>query len=132
MLVKNERYYQLHQFLQYHVIGDSVHVACQLLSLEGKYPPALQLALDMLKRLNESERIVEVLLVKKQLLAALRFVQGYAGGIRFDGSRFLDVAKDIGDPKLFITTFKFLEQRKALPTGAQLISDIVLSPQYIP
>jgi hypothetical protein len=27
------RYYQLHQFLQYHVIGDSVHVACQLLSL---------------------------------------------------------------------------------------------------
>jgi hypothetical protein len=27
------RYYQLHQFLQYHVIGDSVHVACQLLSV---------------------------------------------------------------------------------------------------
>jgi len=27
------RYYQLHQLLQYHVIGDNVHVACQLLAM---------------------------------------------------------------------------------------------------
>jgi len=34
--------------VQYHVINDSFHVACQLLSLESKYKPCYQLALDML------------------------------------------------------------------------------------
>ena len=51
-LVTTSKFTQLHQLLQYHVVADSVHVACQLLSIEGKYPPAYQLALDMLKRLN--------------------------------------------------------------------------------
>jgi len=66
-LVRNRRFYQLHQFLQYHVVSDSIPVACQLLSLEQTYPPAQQLALDMLKRLNSSARIVEVLLSRKQV-----------------------------------------------------------------
>jgi hypothetical protein len=52
LLVRHNRYYQLHQFLQYHVVNDSKHVACLLLSLEGAYAPAFQLALDMLKRLH--------------------------------------------------------------------------------
>ena len=68
-LVKNNRFYQLHQFLQYHVVTDSIPVACQLLSLEQKYPPAQQLALDMLKRLTSPGRIVEVLLTHKHVRA---------------------------------------------------------------
>ena len=67
LLVRNKRFYQLHQLLQYHVVSDSVHVACQLLSLDRMYPPAYQLALDMLKRLQTSDQIVEVLLTKKQV-----------------------------------------------------------------
>ena len=51
-LVTKSKFSQLHQLLQYHVVSDSMHVACQLLSIEGKYPPAYQLALDMMKRLN--------------------------------------------------------------------------------
>ncbi len=35
-LVRNNKWYQLHQFLQYHVVSDSTHVAGKLLSLEGK------------------------------------------------------------------------------------------------
>jgi hypothetical protein len=66
-LVRKKRFYQLHQLLQYHVVSDSVHVACQLLSLEGTYPPAYQLALDMLKRLQTHEQILEVLLTKHQV-----------------------------------------------------------------
>ncbi len=49
LLVRHGHFYQLHQFLQYHVVSDSKHVACLLLSLESAYPPAFQLALDMLK-----------------------------------------------------------------------------------
>jgi len=50
--------------MQYHVIADSLHVACQLLSLGSQYTPALQLAFDMFKRLNEPIQIIEVLLTK--------------------------------------------------------------------
>jgi hypothetical protein len=46
------------------VIGDSLAVAYQLISLQKSYPPCLQLALDMLKRLNFSEHIIEILLAK--------------------------------------------------------------------
>jgi hypothetical protein len=47
-------------------------VACQLLSLEKQYPPAYQLALDMLKRLLSrsnvvADQIVEVLLTSGQV-----------------------------------------------------------------
>eukprot|EP00002_Diphylleia_rotans_P035871 TRINITY_DN7867_c0_g1_i6.p1 TRINITY_DN7867_c0_g1~~TRINITY_DN7867_c0_g1_i6.p1 ORF type:complete len:121 (-),score=4.84 TRINITY_DN7867_c0_g1_i6:79-441(-) len=42
LLVQNKAFYQLYQFLQYHVITDSLPVACQLLSLESKYRPAAQ------------------------------------------------------------------------------------------
>jgi len=67
LLVSNNRCYQLHQLMQYHVVRDSEHVACLLLSLVPKYPPAYQLAIDMLKRLGTYEDIVEVLLVKQQV-----------------------------------------------------------------
>ena len=48
-LVYHSCFYQLHQFLQYHVLSDSKPLACLMLSLESVYPPAHQLALDMLK-----------------------------------------------------------------------------------
>lgn len=67
LLVRNKQFYQLHQLLQYHVIGDFVHVACQLLAIESSYPPAYQLALDMFKRLKTNEEILEVLVTKKQV-----------------------------------------------------------------
>jgi Regulator of MON1-CCZ1 complex, C-terminal len=58
-----------HPHLQYHVVTDSVPVACQLLSLERDYPPAFQLALDMLKRLFSPAQIVEVLLTRGDVRA---------------------------------------------------------------
>jgi hypothetical protein len=43
--------------------------------LENLYPPAHQLALDMLKRLSTAnEEIIEVLLSKQQILPALRYL----------------------------------------------------------
>ncbi|XP_054317018.2 regulator of MON1-CCZ1 complex isoform X5 [Pongo pygmaeus] len=51
-LVQHNRFYMLHQFLQYHVLSDSKPLACLLLSLESFYPPAHQLSLDMLKMLQ--------------------------------------------------------------------------------
>jgi len=112
-LVRNDKYYQLHQMLQYHVVSDSAHVACQLLSLESRYPPAYQLALDMFKRLNTDEEILEVLLAKKQIIPALRFLRSHRN-LQYSTGRILDVAFEVGDPTLFFTTYKFFESRREI------------------
>lgn len=111
-LVRNNQWYQLHQFLQYHVVSDSTHVASTLLSLEAKYPPAYQLALDMMKRLNTHEQIVEVLISKNLLLAALRFMKSHR--VHIPPRRILEAAALSRDNVLFFHVFKFFESRKEL------------------
>ncbi|XP_073187491.1 regulator of MON1-CCZ1 complex isoform X4 [Lepidochelys kempii] len=111
-LVQHNRFYMLHQFLQYHVLSDSKPLACLLLSLESIYPPAHQLSLDMLKRLSTAnDEIVEVLLSKHQVLAALRFIRGVGGHDSVSARKFLDAAKQADDNMLFYTIFRFFEQR---------------------
>ncbi|XP_071807803.1 regulator of MON1-CCZ1 complex-like isoform X2 [Asterias amurensis] len=111
-LVHHNCFYQLHQFLQYHVLSDSKPIACLLLSLESCYPPAHQLALDMLKRVSTAnEEIIEVLLSKNQLLAALRFLRSVGGADNASARKFLDAAMSTADNMLFYTVFKFFEQR---------------------
>lgn len=114
IFVQHKRYYQLHQFLQYHVVHDSKHVACLLLHLQETYPPAFQLALDMFKRLgNSNDDIFDSLLSKNQVLLALRFMKSL-GQESMNGAsarRFLEAATNTGDPLLFFTVFTFFEQR---------------------
>uniref|UniRef100_A0A674GUS4 Regulator of MON1-CCZ1 n=1 Tax=Taeniopygia guttata TaxID=59729 RepID=A0A674GUS4_TAEGU len=111
-LVQHNLFYMLHQFLQYHVLSDSKPLACLLLSLESIYPPAHQLSLDMLKRLSTAnDEIVEVLLSKHQVLAALRFIRGIGGHDSISARKFLDAAKQAEDEMLFYTIFRFFEQR---------------------
>ncbi len=77
ILIENKCFYQLHQFLQYHVISDSKPLVCLLLlSRELVYPPATQLAVDMFKRLSTADsEIIDILLSRGQLLSALRYVR---------------------------------------------------------
>jgi len=110
VLVRNKRFYQLHQLLQYRVVTDSLPVACQLLSLENIYVPAYQLALDMLKRLCSPGQMIEVLLARNQILPALRIVRSHRD-IPVRWERFLETAAH-GDTILFYHVFKFFEQRK--------------------
>lgn len=101
-LVQHNLFYMLHQFLQYHVLSDSKPLACLLLSLESFYPPAHQLSLDMLKRLSTAnDEIVEVLLSKHQVLAALRFIRGIGGHDNISARKFLDAAKQTEDNMLY-------------------------------
>lgn len=118
LLVRNKCFYQLHQFLQYHVISDSKPLACLMLSLESDYPPSYQLALDMLKRLNTAnEEIIEVLLSKRQLLAALRYIRAIGAEDSASPRKFLEAASISEDNMLFYTVFKFFEQRNVKLRG---------------
>ena len=47
LLAQQRSYFQLHQFVQYHIVTDSPALAAQLLSLAPDYPPASELALDL-------------------------------------------------------------------------------------
>jgi len=123
-LVQHSCFYQLHQFLQYHILSDSQHLACLLLSLETVYPPAYQLALDMLKRLSTaSDSIVEVLLSKKQLLTAVRFIQSVGLVDQVSARKFLAAARTTDCPMTFFAVFRFFEQRnQRLRSNSQFIA----------
>ncbi|XP_078723047.1 regulator of MON1-CCZ1 complex isoform X2 [Lampetra fluviatilis] len=117
-LVQNNRFYQLHQLLQYHVLSDSKPLACLMLSLESIYPPAHQLALDMLKRLGTAnDEIVEVLLSRQQVLGAVRFVRAAGSQDGASARKFLEAARATEDGALFFTVFRFFQQRNARLRG---------------
>uniref|UniRef100_A0A674AWT9 Regulator of MON1-CCZ1 n=1 Tax=Salmo trutta TaxID=8032 RepID=A0A674AWT9_SALTR len=93
--------------------------ACLLLSLEGTYPAAHQLSLDMLKRLSTAnDEIVEVLLSKQQVLGALRFIRSVGGNDNISARKFLDAALQTADQMLFYTIFRFFEQRNLRLRGS--------------
>lgn len=71
-------YSLLHEYIQYKVISDSKQVAIQILSIHKEYPPAFQVALDMLTRLQAHDLIVETLLMQKEISHALQIMYKYA------------------------------------------------------
>ena len=103
LLVKHSRFYQLHQFLQYHVVADSRPVAFQLLSLEKVYQPCYQLALDMLNRLHAADEIVHVLLSRGHVLDAFKFAMAHKPD--YPAKHLLQAAHETGDRQLFFTVF---------------------------
>jgi len=133
VLVKAGRFQQLCQFIQYHVIGDSVPVAFQLVSLEPKYPPAYQMALDMLKRLGEDNIILEVLLAKKQLVQALRFTRSMKNKRTPDPHLFLQSAIESGNRALFYTVYNFFKSKESIPKDFSLEdAERILNPDARP
>jgi hypothetical protein len=106
-LTKARRLYQLHQYLQYHVLTDSKALACLLLSIESTYPAANQLALDMLKRLGTaSEEICDVLLSKGLVLSAVRFSVQAGLEERLMPAKFLETARDQGDAYVYYEVYR--------------------------
>ena len=112
ILIENKCFYQLHQFLQYHVIRDTKPLACLLLSRELVYPPATQLAMDMFKRLSTADgEIIDILLSRGQLLSALRYVRATDKVDSVSARQFLEAAANEDDRSIFYTVYKFFEER---------------------
>lgn len=111
-LIKTGNYYQMQQFLQYHVFSDSKPLACQLLSLNNQYPYAIQLGLDMLKRIAiGDEEIVEVLLSQNQVIRALDYVAKHMDINSISARKFLEAAKNTNDLSVFHQVYKTLQLR---------------------
>jgi len=109
--------YELHQYLQYHIIHDSLPLANLLLNHSNTYPAAYQIGLDMVSRLGRVSRTIQILLARGQVLAALKIIPSYthpvletAGSFPRD---FLKVALESGCNITFYTTYRFFEGRNA-------------------
>ena len=112
ILVQRNLFYQLHQFLQYHIFSDSKPLACLLLSLENVYPCAYDLALDMMKRLGDAhEELVETLLQKGEILQALKYMQNVDIVHSAAPRKFLEAAVKTEDDVIFHAVFTFFQQR---------------------
>jgi hypothetical protein len=124
-LIKANRLYQLHQYLQYHVLSDSKPLACLLLSIQSTYPAANQLALDMLKRLGTAnEEIVDVLLSNSLVISAIRFAIQVGIGDQLNAGKFLETAMQLGDNHIYYEIYKFFENR-----NFRLRSDSAFRPE---
>ena len=118
-LVQENRWYQLHQLLQYRVISDSKPLSCLLLSLENVYKPAGQLALDMLSRLGSAtDEICEILLSKKMILPALKYVT-HNGLDSIPARKFLAISVEMEDKLIFYSVYKYFEQRNLQLRGTK-------------
>jgi len=119
LCVKTEQFYQLHQYLQYHVIGDSKPVACLLLSLESAYKPARQLALDMMTRLGTAtEEMIEIFLAEGKIVSALNLVKSNGLVDTVSARKFLEAAEKTEDRMLFFNVFSFFEERNLRLRGS--------------
>jgi len=71
----------------------------------------------MFKRLHTNDEILEVLLTKKQPMAALRFMRSHKE-LKMSPSRILDLSVASEDLTTFFTVFKYFEQNKMLTDPA--------------
>ena len=115
LLLMDHKYYEFHQYLQYHIFNDSLPIANKLIEISSIYPAAYQLGLDMLDRLGAKRRLCRVLLQHHQVTAALKLVTPTRDPL-FDQpglkpKDWLRVAYETGDIVAFYCVVEFFKQR---------------------
>jgi hypothetical protein len=121
LLIRTRSFSKLHQFLQYHIVRDSQDVADQLLAASGAYPPAFQLALDMLFRLQAFQRLMQVVLREGRIIQVLKLVSPRSALFLEPGLTplcFLQAARAKG-PTTFFWTYKYFQARNLRQRGAK-------------
>lgn len=109
ILLATDRFYQCYQLIQYRIIGDSLHIAFLLLSLEKKHPDCYQVAIDMLKRLNFPKQIIKVLLAKNKVSEALAYTKRYHYQTSFNPENYLDISIKNNDTMEFFNVFSYFQ-----------------------
>lgn len=116
-LVGSDKIQDLQQILSYNVLHESKPLACFLLSLANHDKLISQMALDMLRRLNANEIIVEILLEQGKIVDAIRLAQQYTNPDFIAARKFLDAALKSDDKMVFYTVFNFFVARNQRVRG---------------
>ena len=120
LLGEQGSFYQMHQLVQFMLVPDSIELAMRLLSFEPKYPPAAELAIDMLQRLGPGavETLMECLMRRGLLLAACRLLRSQRM-VLYPARRLLQAAFESGDATLFAAVYTHFEQRNEVWRGSK-------------
>jgi hypothetical protein len=137
LLGEQGSFYQMHQLVQFMLVPDSIELAMRLLSFEPKYPPAAELAIDMLQRLGPGavETLMECLMRRGLLLAACRLLRSQRM-VLYPARRLLQAAFESGDATLFAAVYTHFEQRNEVWRGSKafqvLCAACKCSPRRLP
>jgi hypothetical protein len=110
-LVGSQKINDLQQILSYQVLHESKILACFLLSLANYDPLISQMALDMLKRLNAHEIIVEILLEQGKIIDAIRLTKQYSNCDTIPARKYLEAALKVDDKMVFYSVFNYFVAR---------------------
>lgn len=116
-LVGSGKINDLQQVLSFQVLHESKMLACFLLSLANYDPLISQMAMDMLKRLNAHEIIVEILLEQGKIVDALRLTRLYSNSDIISARKFLDAALK-SDKMTFFSVYNFFASRNQRLRGS--------------
>lgn len=114
LVVRSNRFYQLQQFIQYHVFTDSKPLACLLLSLHLKCSGCLQLALDMFKRLNMTRQdLIDIHLSTNSPSAVARAIRSFQiqDTCELPAGKFLEAALSSNDDKLLFSVYRLFSSK---------------------
>lgn len=124
LLLKAGRHFEFHQYLQYHILNDSLPIANRLIACAPVYPPAYQLGVDMLYRLGQTPRLVRVMLQRGEVLPALQLVPSYRAPFLSGETPglaprdFLAAALESGNEMHFYHAYRFFENRNVALRGS--------------
>lgn len=110
-LIGSQKVHDLQQILSFQVIHESKPLACFLLSLANYDPLISQMALDMLKRLNAYEIIVEILLEQGKVIDAIKLTKQYTSVDSIPARKFIEAALKVEDKMTFYSVFNFFISR---------------------
>lgn len=110
-LVGSGKIQDLQQILSYNVLHESKPLACFLLSLMNHHPLIAQMSLDMLKRLNANEIIIEILLEQGKVIDAIRLAKQYSNIDAIPARKFLEAAHKSDDKMVFFAVYNFFVAR---------------------
>ncbi|CAG9807580.1 unnamed protein product [Chironomus riparius] len=110
-LVGSQKVHDLQQILSFQVLHESKPLACFILSLANYDPLISQMALDMLKRLNAHEIIVEILLEQGKIIDAIRLAKQHTNVDMLPARKFLDAALKVDNKMTFYSVFNFFLSR---------------------
>lgn len=117
-LVGSQKIQDLQQILSYTVLHESKALACFLLSLMNHHPLIAQMSLDMLKRLNAHEIIVEILLEQGKVIDAIRLAKQYMNTDFIPARKFLEAAHKSDDKMIFYSVYNFFLTRNKRLRGS--------------
>ena len=120
LLVEEEMFYELHQYLEQNILRDSMSTVHILLTITDQYNAAYQLALDMLHRLKEYEVLLQLYIESKQIIKALKTISPKSPlytSPSLKPSLFLKTALELSDKRQFYFAYQYFSQRNELLRG---------------